>query len=38
MTRIICLLRGVNVGGHHKIQMEALRALCEGLKLRDPRT
>jgi uncharacterized protein (DUF1697 family) len=35
MGVVICLLRGVNVGGHNKIKMEALRALCESLKLRD---
>jgi uncharacterized protein (DUF1697 family) len=32
------MLRGVNVGGHHKIQMETLRALYESLGLRDART
>lgn len=26
----ICLLRGVNVGGNHKIKMETLRAICAG--------
>ncbi len=31
MTAIICLLRGVNVGGHNMIKMDALRALCESL-------
>jgi uncharacterized protein (DUF1697 family) len=38
MAVVICLLRGVNIGGHHKIKMDALRALCESLKLRDPQT
>jgi uncharacterized protein (DUF1697 family) len=38
MTVVISLLRGVNVGGHHKIKMEALRALYESLGLRDPQT
>ncbi|HKN25754.1 MAG TPA: DUF1697 domain-containing protein [Candidatus Acidoferrum sp.] len=38
MPAIICMLRGVNVGGHNKIQMEALRALCESLKLKSPQT
>ncbi len=38
MTVIISMLRGVNVGGHNKIKMEALRALYESLKLRDPQT
>jgi uncharacterized protein (DUF1697 family) len=32
------MLRGVNVGGHNKIGMDALRALYESLKLEDPRT
>lgn len=35
MPVIIALLRGVNVGGHNKIKMEELRALCKSLKLRD---
>jgi uncharacterized protein (DUF1697 family) len=35
---IISMLRGVNVGGHNKIKMEALRALYESLKLRDAQT
>jgi len=35
---IISMLRGVNVGGHKKIKMEALRALYESLKLRDAQT
>ncbi len=38
MPVLICLLRGVNVGGHHKIKMEDLRALCASLKLRDAQT
>ncbi len=38
MPVIICMLRGVNVGGHNKIKMDALRALCGSLKLRDPQT
>jgi uncharacterized protein (DUF1697 family) len=32
------MLRGVNLGGHHKIKMDALRALYESLKFDDPRT
>lgn len=32
------MLRGVNVGGHNQIKMEALRALCESLKFENPRT
>jgi uncharacterized protein (DUF1697 family) len=38
MGVIICMLRGVNVGGHNLIKMEALRALCESIKLRDAQT
>jgi uncharacterized protein (DUF1697 family) len=38
MALIISLLRGVNVGGHHKIKMDALRALYESLGLRDVET
>ena len=32
------MLRGVNVGGHNRIRMEALKALYESLGLRDPQT
>jgi len=32
------MLRAVNVGGHNKIKMDALRALYVSLKLRDPQT
>lgn len=38
MPVLISLLRGVNVGGHHKIKMDALRALYESLGLREART
>ena len=38
MRVMIALLRGVNVGGHHKIKMEELRALFASLKLRDAQT
>jgi uncharacterized protein (DUF1697 family) len=38
MGVVISMLRGVNVGGHNKIKMDALRALYESLKLRDVRT
>jgi len=38
MAVIISMLRGVNVGGHNKIKMEALRALYESMKLRDAQT
>jgi uncharacterized protein (DUF1697 family) len=35
MGVVICMLRGVNVGGHNKVNMGALQALCVSLKLRD---
>jgi uncharacterized protein (DUF1697 family) len=38
MAAMICLLRGVNVGGHNQIKMDALRTLCESLKLCNPQT
>jgi uncharacterized protein (DUF1697 family) len=38
MAVIVSLLRGVNVGGHNMIKMDALRALYQSLKLRDPQT
>lgn len=38
MAAIISLLRGINVGGHNMIKMEALRALYVSLGLRDPQT
>jgi len=38
MAVIISMLRAVNVGGHNKIKMEALRGLYESLKLRDAQT
>jgi uncharacterized protein (DUF1697 family) len=38
MPAIVSMLRGVNVGGHNMISMEALRALYTSLKLRDPQT
>lgn len=38
MPVIICMLRGVNVGGHNKIKMDVLKALCVSLKLKDPQT
>lgn len=31
LTRHIALLRGINVGGHNKIPMKALQALCQAL-------
>jgi uncharacterized protein (DUF1697 family) len=38
MPVLISMLRGVNVGGHHKIKMDALRTLYESLRFGDPRT
>lgn len=38
MAAIISMLRGVNVGGHNKIKMDALRSLYESLRLRDAQT
>lgn len=38
MAVVISLLRGINVGGHHKIKMDALRALYDSLGLRDAQT
>jgi len=38
MSAIICLLRGVNLGGHNKIAMDSLRDICSSLKLRSPQT
>jgi uncharacterized protein (DUF1697 family) len=38
LTAMICLLRGVNVGGHNQIKMDSLRALCESLKLCNAQT
>jgi uncharacterized protein (DUF1697 family) len=35
MAVMISMLRGVNVGGHNKVKMDALRALYESLGLRD---
>ena len=38
MPAVICLLRGVNVGGHNMIKMDVLRSICESLKLSNPQT
>jgi uncharacterized protein (DUF1697 family) len=38
MSAVICLLRGVNVGGKNLIKMEALRAMAAALGWKDPRT
>jgi uncharacterized protein (DUF1697 family) len=38
MTAFICLLRGVNVGGNKMLKMDALKALCGTIGLRDAKT
>ena len=38
MKAMIAMLRGVNVGGCHKLPMERLRAICEDLDLTRPQT
>lgn len=38
MPVLVCFLRGINVGGHAKIKMDALRALFESLKFEEPQT
>ena len=38
MPVLIAMLRAVNVGGHGKIKMDALRALCSSLKFENPQT
>src|SRR4051794_33496106 len=38
MTQFIALLRGINVGGHTRVGMAALRALCQSLGYENPRT
>lgn|SRR5262249_7390403 len=38
MNVMICLLRGVNLGGHHKVPMEVLRTLCESLECQNVQT
>lgn len=38
MAVIISLLRGVNIGGHHKMKMDALRDFYESLGLQDAQT
>jgi uncharacterized protein (DUF1697 family) len=38
MPVLISMLRGVNVGAHNRIKMDALRALYESLALRHPQT
>jgi uncharacterized protein (DUF1697 family) len=38
MPVAICMLRGINVGGHNSIKMESLRTMCESLGLRGAQT
>lgn len=38
MTTYVAFLRGLNVGGHDRMKMDALRELCEGLGYGDVRT
>ena len=38
MPAFVCLIRGINVTGHHKVRMADLRSLLEGLGLEEPRT
>lgn len=38
MPAIISMLRGVNVGGHNVVKMEALRGLYESVNLKSPKT
>lgn len=38
MPVYISMLRGINVGQHNRIKMDALRALYKSLNLEDPRT
>ena len=38
MAVLISMLRGVNLGPHKRVKMDALRALYVSLKLRDPQT
>ena len=38
MPVLISMLRGVNLGAHNRIKMDALRTLYESLKVEDPRT
>jgi len=38
MPVILCMLRGVNLGGHNRVKMDDLKALCKSLKLCEPQT
>jgi uncharacterized protein (DUF1697 family) len=38
MAVVVAMLRGVNVGGHNKIKMDALREICGSMKFSDAQT
>jgi uncharacterized protein (DUF1697 family) len=38
MAVLVSMLRGVNIGPHNRIKMDALRAVYRSLKLEEPRT
>lgn len=38
MPHFIALLRGINVGGHNRVPMKALREVCSGLGWKEVRT
>lgn len=38
MTTLVAVLRGINLGGNTKLKMDALRAHCETIGLRDVRS
>src|SRR3974390_3271409 len=38
MAVLISMLRGINLGPHNRIKMDALRALYESLKFEDPQS
>jgi uncharacterized protein (DUF1697 family) len=38
MSVVIAMLRAINLGAHHRVRMDDLRAMCEALKLRDVQT
>lgn len=38
MSTYIAFLRGINVGGNHRIKMADLRALCEKIDFEEPQT
>ncbi len=38
MTKYVAFLRGINVGGHHKVPMAELRTLLEDMEFREVKT